>query len=770
LRWPLRSIAAAGLLAILLLAVSFNSYWPATHWTVLPKAEIIQKGRQAAGSLGVDVTNWQSTSVVILSKPLTYFYVEHPREAQNEHISPLSLRITYHPAKGGESAEVGVNSAGEVTYWKPPHWFKGKVSFDSDDLAAKSGLDFIAGKAASSYKSSGRRMGDEAHEEIYIWKRTPSANSDLRQTITIETKDAVVESLEAKTSLFSVDEDSDTGDKAEYWDVLTGIFQLICVIGTLVFMAIYILWLARKVISHNFPIRVAAVFWMILMAAGLMRSHGTAKDVNFAGAFFSALLLYCLVAVARCISQHGRPKWISLEQILQLAPLARTTGQDVAAGLAAGPLLAAIPFLIAACGLFPHSWVLPRNAELLYAPAAWADYVDSSTLLLLLGFFGFGLATVQRSIRVRWLRWLIILPMASVFFANEPRVVSGPLAAPLTAGLLIFAVLLYLWHFFDLLAILVAQFSSTVLLDVFLLHQKGMEVGGLAVLLICAGLVAAYCLWRGQETAEGDPRASVPTIGGFRAEREKLKAEFSVAARAQQDMLPRTPPLIPGCTMAASCTPSLDVGGDLYDFLKLQDGRLGFGVADVSGKGVPAALYMTLTKGLLAAVTRDTSHLPSVMEEVNRHLYGVTRKKVFVTMVLGFLDPERRLLQCARAGHNPVVWRRKLRASTELVSSGGLGLGITASRVFGKQLQVAELQLSQGDAVVFYSDGITEAMNASLEQFGEERLMSAVERTDDMDAAATHDSILGEVREFLGGVHPQDDMTLVVLRVGDLHL
>ena len=93
-------------------------------------------------------------------------------------------------------------------------------------------------------------------------------------------------------------------------------------------------------------------------------------------------------------------------------------------------------------------------------------------------------------------------------------------------------------------------------------------------------------------------------------------------------------------------------------------------------------------------------------------------------------------------------------------------MGITASRVFANQLKMVELELSEGDSVVFYSDGITEAMNSSLEQFGEQRLMEAVEKTDRLDAAAAHDSILSTVREFLSGVHPQDDMTLVVLRVG----
>ncbi len=123
-------------------------------------------------------------------------------------------------------------------------------------------------------------------------------------------------------------------------------------------------------------------------------------------------------------------------------------------------------------------------------------------------------------------------------------------------------------------------------------------------------------------------------------------------------------------------------------------------------------------------------------------------------------------MQCVRAGHNPMVWRQTSRNVTTLVSPGGLGLGITASRVFSAQLKMVEMPLAEGDAVVFYSDGITEAMNSSLEQFGEQRLMEAVERADRLDAAAARDAILTAVRVFLGGVHPQDDMTLVVLRVG----
>jgi sigma-B regulation protein RsbU (phosphoserine phosphatase) len=193
--------------------------------------------------------------------------------------------------------------------------------------------------------------------------------------------------------------------------------------------------------------------------------------------------------------------------------------------------------------------------------------------------------------------------------------------------------------------------------------------------------------------------------------------------------------------------------------------RLAIAVADVSGKGVPAALYMTLTKGLLAATAQDDLTLASMLEEMNTHLCTVGQRKTFVTMALGILDPAARSLEYARAGHNPTVWRRPSLGTTSLLNSKGVGLGITAGRVFGRTLVVEKLDLTSGDTLVFYSDGLTEAMNEELEQFGEERLMQAVEKVDGMAAGAARDAILRDVADFLGGLAPQDDLTLVVLRV-----
>ena len=589
------------------------------------------------------------------------------------------------------------------------------------------------------------------------------AHSEIRESIKVVSKDSVVQTAERKIALASNeddDSDQDTGETESYWNFVAGIYGLLCTITVVIALGIYILWLFKKAVGHKFPLRFGgAALLLLLVTAG-----GSPPHDNSGNAVFAAIFIACFAAVGRAISTFARPKWMSLEQLCLLAPFAKPTGDSLAAGVLFSPLLVAVPVLVGS--FVPHSAILPRNVETFYSRSPLLTSLDTQAFVSLLGVFGFALPALARVFRWRWLHLLIVLPLGTIFFTDEPRVITGPIAAPLIAGLATLLIFWFLYASFDLLAVLALQLSSGLVLTTCVLMQKGFSTG-LLLPALAALLLAAYWLRvRGQPIPQGDPGATTPTITGFRAEREKLQAEFSLARRAQQDMLPDTPPSVPGYTIAASCTPSLEVGGDLYDFLKLPDGRIGIGVADVSGKGVPAALYMTLTKGLLSAVTKNNSELAQIVEEVNRHLHGVTRKKVFVTMVLGFLDAEKQVLECVRAGHNPVVWRQPGSDATTLVAPGGLGLGITAGRVFGSQLKIAEMALSEGDAVVFYSDGITEAMNSDLEQFGEQRLMDAVQKTDNMDAAASRDSILTTVKDFLAGVHPQDDMTLVVLRVG----
>jgi sigma-B regulation protein RsbU (phosphoserine phosphatase) len=297
---------------------------------------------------------------------------------------------------------------------------------------------------------------------------------------------------------------------------------------------------------------------------------------------------------------------------------------------------------------------------------------------------------------------------------------------------------------------------------------SSMRESALGLFTLGAAALAASVYWalRGAEpdaqatAASFSPEAEAPA----KPDRERLKAEFEVARKAQQDALPADPPVMEGYSLAGWCEPAQQVGGDLYDFFPLPDGRLGIAVADVSGKGVPAALYMMVTKGLLTAVSRDSNQLAYILEQINLHLYRACRKKVFVTMAAVVLDSSNRRLEYGRAGHNPVVWRRTRRGQTALVKPPGLGLGMTPGERFTRSLRIEELELEPQDAIVLYSDGVTEAVNHAMEQFGEARLMRAVESTDGQSAIDSRDAILRDLAEFRGAAPARDDITLVVIR------
>ena len=252
--------------------------------------------------------------------------------------------------------------------------------------------------------------------------------------------------------------------------------------------------------------------------------------------------------------------------------------------------------------------------------------------------------------------------------------------------------------------------------------------------------------------------------------RERLKAEFTDARDAQRRLLPAVPPALPGYEVAALCVPATDVSGDLYDFHSLPDGRTLFSVADVSGKGMPAALYMTLCKGILAAVCEETSDVRTIASLANRHVYSAgahrrRERRVFVTAALAALRPETGELELVRAGHNPPLLVRA-GGETSFLKPTGLAFGMAGAGTFDPRLGVATIVLAPGDLVLLYSDGITEAMDREEDQFSEERLVAAVREPADAtnDAAALCARIVDAVNAFAAGAPQHDDMSLVVVR------
>jgi serine phosphatase RsbU (regulator of sigma subunit) len=250
-------------------------------------------------------------------------------------------------------------------------------------------------------------------------------------------------------------------------------------------------------------------------------------------------------------------------------------------------------------------------------------------------------------------------------------------------------------------------------------------------------------------------------------EKERLEEELRIARQIQMSLLPAQGAAgLPGVRVAALCLPAAEVGGDYYDILPLGETRMGVLVADVSGKGTSAALYMAELKGLVLSLSRIYDSPAKLLSEANRILAAHMDSRSFVTMTYAVVDTAARKMRYARAGHNPLIHFQARSGKTRVLTPAGLGLGLDPGDRFDRILEEAEVTLEPGDFFLFFTDGLSEAMNTGAELFGEGRLRRILEDSGRLTSEELKERILEEVRRFVGDADPHDDMTLVVLKIG----
>ncbi len=249
------------------------------------------------------------------------------------------------------------------------------------------------------------------------------------------------------------------------------------------------------------------------------------------------------------------------------------------------------------------------------------------------------------------------------------------------------------------------------------------------------------------------------------SEQERLKHELRIARDVQRRLLPREMPQVPGLRVEGICRPAREVGGDYFDFFEVAGSSLGLVVADVSGKGTSASFYMAEIKGMMLLLSASCPSPKILLTELNRRLYESFDREVFATMLYGVVDPSRGRFTFARAGHNPLM-HLSARGSCRLITPAGIGLGLDSGTVFERTVEEVDLDLRPGDTFVMYTDGLTEAMNADLEQFGEDRLQQAVqsEAAPCTDVVELRERILGAVESFVDGARQHDDLTMVLVQ------
>jgi len=243
-------------------------------------------------------------------------------------------------------------------------------------------------------------------------------------------------------------------------------------------------------------------------------------------------------------------------------------------------------------------------------------------------------------------------------------------------------------------------------------------------------------------------------------ERERIEQELKVARLIQQTLLPKALPELPGYEVAAYYQPAREVGGDFYDFLTLEDGRLGLVVGDVTDKGVPAALVMATTRTMLRAAAQRLLSPGEVLQRVNDVLVQDIPPNMFVTCLYAILDPESGRVVYANAGHDLPYRRRAGRqGAAEELRARGMPLGLMP----GMGYEEKEMVLQRGESILFYSDGLVEAHDGRRDMFGFPRLQGLV-GAHRSGGSSLISFLLSELARFTGeGWEQEDDITLVTL-------
>ena len=265
--------------------------------------------------------------------------------------------------------------------------------------------------------------------------------------------------------------------------------------------------------------------------------------------------------------------------------------------------------------------------------------------------------------------------------------------------------------------------------------------------------------------------ASVEGLLHQAAEKKRLENELRLARQIQMSLLPRGPTSVPGLSVTAVCRPAREVGGDYYDFIRLGERRLGLLVADVSGKGTSAALYMAELKGLMLSLGYIYESPRQLLIEANRIMAGALDSRSFITMLYAVIDLEAGTLTYARAGHTPLIYASQngARRVVRILAPDGLVLGLHGfERQFVELLEEHHLAVRPGDVAVLFTDGVTEAMNENDDLFGEERLARLLGEDRDGSSESLHERILRDIDDFVGAAAQHDDMTMVLLRIDEL--
>ncbi len=394
----------------------------------------------------------------------------------------------------------------------------------------------------------------------------------------------------------------------------------------------------------------------------------------------------------------------------------------------------------------------------------------STGLLSELVFRLFGNLYLLKYLRKKWLAAIVVSMFWTGFAVSfwGVNVSLTPLVYSLGIWFLMGLFLTFVFWKYDVLTVIMANVVVVGIMQSLPLLTAGSSplqlrgVGALVVLFF--PVIYIIRGWMRKEKFEYQPELVPPHIKRI-TDRVRMTRELEIARQVQMRLLPKTSPDFDGFDISGLCLPAKEVGGDYYDFIRISNDRLGIVIGDVSGKGVPAAIYMTLTKGIVQSNAEENVSPREVLIKVNNLLYRTIDRSSFVSLFYAVIDRRKKTLVYSRAGHNPVFYLRMRDHRVNSLQPNGIALGLEKGQLFSRVIDQVEMSLETGDLLVFYTDGFTEAMNKNLEEYGEQRLLEVIEKHKQRPSADILQAIVHELRVHIGDFPQHDDMTVVLVRV-----
>lgn len=762
-------VVAAGVAGYLVLAWLFPRSSDGAQWQMsLGQEESITRARSIASEHGLDVSGWTAQAGVRDNRKLNDTLAAIP----GADLSPaLQIHVAFrNPNAEDQHFGVRMNPAG-----RPNAVVTHRASRPGDDVTVEAARP-IAESAlrrfvpeASSYRSVVEEdLGQQGVR--FRWERIDENPRFVHRAT------AMVAGSQVRDIRYGLElnEKNESEDPQRVTDLLDNISDISVVVAVLFGLVLYVMATGKGLVPQRLALALTAITWPIMlidMLAELDPRIAATFNENAASPRWALIFGSAIVAIPPCLAIAGAypsarrrfaRQLVSFEELLMRGRIGSSSvGAALLTGIAAGGWIAAAPHLIRATGLFGNYRITDAAADPLFHSGFMPMQLFGGVMPVLLAFAVL-VPFAQDKLRGPLGR---MLAFALSFIVLLDDSVASLIPALLTS-LLITILFDQIFRRVNLLALAAAAASaawaisaaSRIVQPAASIRAEGWAAAWLGFAIAAAALLV--WLW-------GSARPYLPwEPRPARAERERIQTEFEVARLAQEQMLPATAPEIPGTTIASFCRPARQVGGDLFDFVRMSDGSVGITVADVSGKGVPAALVMTITKGLLLAASDGRADPLETLADVNAGIHSLGNRSVFVTMLFGVFHPTARTFQFVRAGHTPLLWRKASSGEVTALSPRGVGVGMTSSRMFSALCDRATITTAPGDFLILYSDGVTEAMNEKSEEFGDDLLLATVRDsiTSSMTAEEARAVIVQAVDTFRGTAAAHDDMTLVIVR------